>query len=278
MATISACVFIVAQRRVPISGYKGQWFSYARKLEHSVIFKSFAMAAKDLEIAQQLDAALIGTVKVYQIDQLLFESLDVCGARSLNQGNVRRLLHRFNKEGCRRSDPLTWITAEVLPSELQQLMTAGSVECLTRENPTELKLQLGCTVRCFQGQHRLAAAKIWLSPDELWWNLILYDSTKLTADARRKLREAEYISQEFSDGDIYRNVRYYQKRGETEPAGEWLARWTPTKCRDFKQIYQPKVDNHRSFRENLDALLLFPALWAPWLMGTHLLSLQCPEV
>ena len=236
------------------------------------------MAAKDLEIAQQLDAALIGTVKVYQIDQLLFESLDVCGARSLNQGNVRRLLHRFNKEGCRRSDPLTWITAEVLPSELQQLMTAGSVECLTRENPTELKLQSGCTVRCFQGQHRLAAAKIWLSPDELWWNLILYDSTKLTVDARRKLREAEYISQEFSDGDIYRNVRYYQKRGETEPAGEWLARWTPTKCRDFKQIYQPKVDNHRSFCENLDALLLFPVLWAPWLMGTHLLSLQCPEV
>ena len=46
------------------------------------------MAAKDLEIAQQLDAALIGTVKVYQIDQLLFESLDVCGAQSLNQGNV----------------------------------------------------------------------------------------------------------------------------------------------------------------------------------------------
>ena len=164
------------------------------------------MAAKDLEIAQQLDAALIGTVKVYQIDQLLFESLDVCGARSLNQGNVRRLLHRFNKEGCCCSDPLTWITAEVLLSELQQLMTAGSVECLTRENPTELKLQSGCTVRCFQGQHRLAAAKIWLSPDELWWNLILYDSTKLTADARRKLREAEYISQEFSDGDIYCNV------------------------------------------------------------------------
>lgn len=78
----------MAQCRVPISGYKGQWFSYARELEHSVIFKSFAMVAKDLEIAQQLDAALIGTVKVYQIDQLLFESLDVCGAQSLNQGNV----------------------------------------------------------------------------------------------------------------------------------------------------------------------------------------------
>ena len=78
----------MAQHRVPISRYKGQWFSYAYKLEHSAIFNSFIMVAKDLEIVQQLDAALIGTVKVYQINQLLFESLDVCGAQSLNQGNV----------------------------------------------------------------------------------------------------------------------------------------------------------------------------------------------
>ena len=70
----------MAQHRVSISGYKGQWFSYALKLEHSVIFKLFVMMAKDLEIAQQLDVALIGTVKVYQLDQLLFKSLDVCGA------------------------------------------------------------------------------------------------------------------------------------------------------------------------------------------------------
>lgn len=236
------------------------------------------MAAKDLDIAQQLDAALIGSVKVCQLDQLCFESLDVCGSRSLNQGNIQRLLHRFNNEGCRRFDPLTWITAEVSPFELQQLKTTNSVEYLTKDHPTELKLQPGCTVHCFQGRHRLAAATIWLSPDDQWWNLILYDSTKLTAEARRKLREAERISQEFSDGDIYRNVRNYQQRGDAEPAGEWLARWTPTKCRDFKKIYEPKVDNHRDFRENLDALLRFPALWPPWLMGTHLLSLQCPEV
>ena len=78
----------MAQRRVCISGYKGQWFFYALKLEHSVIFKLFSMMAKDHEIAQQLDVALIGTVKVYQLDQLLFKSLDVCGAQSLNQENI----------------------------------------------------------------------------------------------------------------------------------------------------------------------------------------------
>ena len=157
-------------------------------------------------------------------------------------------------------------------------MTTNSVEYLTKDNPTELKLQPECIVHCFQGRHRLAAAAIWLSPNEQWWNLIQYDSTKLTAETRRKLREAERISQEFNDGDIYRNVRYYQQRGDMEPAGEWLARWTPTKCRDFKEIYEPKVDNHHDFRRNLDALLQFPALWSPRLMGTHLLSLKCPEV
>lgn len=52
----------------------------------------------------------------------------------------------------------------------------------------------------------------------------------------------------------------------------------PNKMRDFKQIYEPKVDSHCNFREGLDALLAFPTLWSPWLMGTHLLSLQCPEV
>lgn len=35
-------------------------------------------------------------------------------------------------------------------------------------------------------------------------------------------------------------------------------------------LLEPKVDNHRDFRENLDALLRFPALWPPWLMGTRL--------
>lgn len=125
---------------------------------------------------------------------------------------------------------------------------------------------------------QLAAATEWLSPDELWWILYLYDSTKLTAEARRKLCEVGCSSQEFTDEDIYCNVWYYQQCGEPEPAGEWLARWSPTKCRNFKQIYEPKVDSHRNFRESLDALLTFPALWSPWLVGTHFLSLRCPEV
>ncbi|KAL1885233.1 hypothetical protein Plec18167_001890, partial [Paecilomyces lecythidis] len=236
----------------------------------------------DLDIARQLEGAIIGSIKVRELDRLEFEGLGVYGARSLSEGNIKRLLHRFEKEGCRRLDPLTWIPAEVSPVDMGHIRMANSFEVLTRDNPKEIIIPPGCTVHCFQGRHRIEAATYWLkcgklAPHEMWWNLILYDASKLSLESRRKLRETEDSSQQFCDGDIFRNIRYYQRRGETEAAGEWLAKWTPSKCRDFKQIYEPKADNHREFRENLDALLEFPALWRSWLMGAHLLSLQCPE-
>ncbi|KAH8424209.1 uncharacterized protein LDX57_001966 [Aspergillus melleus] len=235
------------------------------------------MAATDLAVAQQLQGALVGSVKVCQFESLRFDGLDVCGSRTLNQGNVRRLIHRFDQEGCRRLDPLTWIPAEMAPPDLEQIMATNSLTRLSLENPASISLPPGFSIYCFQGQHRLSAAAEWLNPNEHWWILCLYDATKLTPAARRKLRESEASAQEFSDGDIFRSVRYYQRRGEMEAAGEWLAKWSPSKCRDFKEIYQPKVDNHAAFRESLDNLLQFPALWSPWLMGLHLSSLKIPE-
>ncbi|RJE24472.1 hypothetical protein PHISCL_03164 [Aspergillus sclerotialis] len=235
------------------------------------------MATTDLDVAQTIQTALLGSVKVSQFDFLRFDSLNMCGVRSLSQANVRRLIHRFDQEGCRRLDPLTWIYAEISPNDLERIKAENSVERFAVESPTSIVLPPDSIVHCFQGQHRLAAATEWLDPSDLWWVLYLYDSTKLTQAARRKLREGETSAQEFCDGDIFRSVRYYQKRGETEPAGEWLAKWSPTKCRDFKQIYEPKSDSHQQFRDSLDSLLDFPPLWKPWQMGAHLLSLKIPE-
>ncbi|KAB8256767.1 hypothetical protein BDV32DRAFT_152923 [Aspergillus pseudonomiae] len=236
---------------------------------------------KDLDIAHQVNDAILGSVKLRQLDQLLFEGLEVYGTKSLDQRNVKHLLHRFGKEGCRRMDPLTWIPAELSPSELQQLLALNSLHGLTRADPKEIKLQQNWKLRCLQGKHRVAAANQWLDYSDIWWNFILYDSTKLTAESRRKLREADSSSREFGDGEIFRNIRFYQKRGDGEAAGEWLARWTPTKCRDFYQIYKEKAGQedhgYNNLRDGLDALLSFPALWRSWHMGTHLSSLNCPE-
>lgn len=107
-------------------------------------------------------------------------------------------------------------------------------------NPKTITLPHGWRVSCFQGKHRIAAARQWLSPIELWWNFNVYDTEKLNEDCRKKSREFETGSQSFSDGEIYRNVRHYQLKGDIVAANKWLARWSTTKCREFNRIYQPK--------------------------------------
>jgi hypothetical protein len=237
------------------------------------------MVPSELDIARQLDAASLGSVKVRELNRLVFEDIDVPGSRALNLTRVKNIIHRFNHEGCRRLDPLTWIPCEVSKSFLQSVLTVDSRN-LRRDLPTDLELPEGSGLHCLQGQHRIAAAVEWLEPNDHWWNLIIYDSDKLNDDCRNRLREAENGSQVFSDGEIFRNVRHYQLRGEEKPAQEWLAKWSSTKCRDFNRIYEPKKskDKWKDLANRLDALLVFPALWIHWFMGIHLADLKCPEV
>lgn len=234
------------------------------------------MATKDLEISRQLLAARIGSYKVRGLDHILFEGSDVYGSRAFRQSRVDHLIHRFEHEGCRRFDPLTWIPCEVSFEDLGPLLGEG----LPVGTLKDLELPQGWKLHCFQGQHRIAAALQWLDPNDHWWNFELYDSTKLSDECRRRLRECDQSSQTFSDGEIFRNVRNYQQRGETEAAREWLAKWSPTKCREFNRIYCPKesITAYTSLGHKLDSLLQFAALWEPWFMGTHLPSLKCPEV
>ena len=234
------------------------------------------MSANGLKVSQQLQAALIGSVRIQSFHQLFFDDIDVLGSRALKQSRLDQLVHRFEHEGCRRLDPLTWIPCEVSLAELQPLLTTA----LVVGDPKELVLPNSWRLHCFQGQHRIAAAQTWLAPGDLWWNFDLYDSQKLNGDCRRRLREHDACTQNFGDGEIFRNIRHYQQRGETEAAKEWLGRWSPTKCQEFNRIYVPKnnADEYRSLGERLDQILVFPALWITWYMGTHLPSLKCPEV
>ncbi|EKV12001.1 hypothetical protein PDIG_47160 [Penicillium digitatum PHI26] len=233
------------------------------------------MTPDDLTIARQLSAAEIGSVKVHQLDQLLFDDVDIFGSRAFKQSNVDRLLHRFDYEGCRRLDPLTWIPCEIKLSELQPLVSS-----LSSGDPKEIILPDDWNLHCFQGKHQIAAAREWLAPSNTWWIFNLYDAERLSDDCRRRLRECDSRSHTFTDGEIFRNIRHYQQRDEIDAAKEWLARWSPTKCGEFNRIYEPKGKSQDEFRclgRRLDALLCFPALWTPWHMGTHLPSLKCPE-
>lgn len=100
------------------------------------------MVPTELDIARQLDAASLGSVKVRELNRLVFEDIDVRGSRALNQSRVKNIIHRFNHEGCRRLDLLTWIPCEVSKSVLQSLLTVDSRN-LRIDLPTDLQLPQG---------------------------------------------------------------------------------------------------------------------------------------
>ena len=232
------------------------------------------MAFNDLETSHRLAAARIGSFRVFGLNHVTFEGNDVCGSQAFRKSRVDSIIHRFEQEGCRRLDPLTWIPCEVSGTDLQPLVEANSGYF------QDLQLLGDLNLHCFQGQHRIAAALQWLDPNDHWWNFDIYDSEKLNDDCRRRLREFDQSSQTFGDGDIFRNIRQYQRCGKAKAAREWLAKWSPTKCREFNRIYSPKASRaaFTSLGEKLDLLLPFWALWISWFIWTHLPSLKCPEV
>jgi hypothetical protein len=160
--------------------------------------------------------------------------------------------------------------------DLQSFLT----EDLRFDDPKHITLPEGSEILCYQGRHRIAAALQWLPPSDIWWTFNLYDLDKLNEDSKRRLREEGGRSRTFSDREIFRYVRHYQQQGVIKAANEWFARWTLTKCREFRRIYEPKAKQaeFRDLAKHLDMLLCFPALWISWHMGTHLPSLNCPEV
>lgn len=198
------------------------------------------------------------------------------GSQAFRQSKVDSIIHRFEQEGCRRLDPLTWIPCEVAATDLQQLVEPS----LSAGYFQDLQVSEGVNLHCFQGQHRIAAALQWLDPNDHWWNFEIYDSAQLNDACRRRLREFDQNSQNFGDGEIFRNIRHYQRGGKAEAAKEWLAKWSPTKCREFNRIYCPKASTaaFTSLGDMLDLLLPFSVLWISWFMGTYLPSLRCPEV
>jgi hypothetical protein len=235
---------------------------------------------QDTSIAYNIEQARVAIVKVRQLDRLFFETSNVPGARCIDAANVKRLVHRFQLEDCHRLDPATWISCELPRSDLHDVLSATSAEAsLTDQSPPEISLPEHTQLRCFQGQHRLAAAREFFDLSSLWWIVVVYDSNILTEAARRKLREGDYPAQEFLDGEIYRNARLCELRGDATASKKWMAKWSVSKCREFDQLHHPrKKDFHMRFRDTLTELIGYPGVWKYWQMGSHILSWQVPDV
>lgn len=108
------------------------------------------------------------------------------------------------------------------------------------------------------------------------WRLTTH--TELNEPLRRDLREDYSNSRNFCDGEIYQQIKAYQKTNDILSEGRWLARLSEGKRKDVKQLHTRK--ELKCFAEALDRMLPYVGFWPSLQIGTfhRVLNLKCPEV
>ncbi|EEH04641.1 conserved hypothetical protein [Histoplasma capsulatum G186AR] len=180
------------------------------------------------------------------------EKDNVLGSRPVGKDgegqNALRLLKIFESVGCDREDPANYIPVLISQNTLGQAMDdSGTTQdvLLHGINPPNLILKQGTWLLCLQGKSRLRAAQEFFSP-------------ALPTGARDRLREKYSNEQNFSDGDIYRNLRSHQLQNNGPRAEAWWARWSSVKCRHVRQMQKQE-----QLLKQFDRLLPYVGLWAP---------------
>ena len=86
--------------------------------------------------------------------------------------------------------------------------------------------------------------------------------------------EQFYHQAKFSDGEIYRKIRYYQQRSEEDLVQDWKIRLTEGKEDNVSRLLKKKL-----LVKAFDMLLPFPGLWSGLQLGNirSLLALHCDE-
>lgn len=90
----------------------------------------------------------------------------------------------------------------------------------------------------------------------------------------QKMRDQYHHETKPSDGEVYRKVRYYQKKGEDRLAQTWMIRLSNRKQRSLAQWFLQS-----DLVEALDQLLDFPGLWIGLEIGnfTKHIGVHCNE-
>ncbi|OJD12762.1 hypothetical protein AJ78_06702 [Emergomyces pasteurianus Ep9510] len=197
------------------------------------------------------------------ISHLQLKKNSVLSSRPLGQNvegqNALRLLKIFESVGCDREDHGNYVPVLINQNTLNQAINDSRTTqdmLLSGIEPPNLILKHDTSLLCLQGKSRLRAAQEFFPPGERWWGARLYLDS-LPAAARDRLREKYSNEQNFSDGDIYRNLRCHQLRGNVPRAESWWARWSSEKCWHVRQM-QKQVRLLTQF----DQLLPYIGLWA----------------
>ncbi|OBT59293.1 hypothetical protein VE04_00377 [Pseudogymnoascus sp. 24MN13] len=220
------------------------------------------LVAFERRVAEDKAAKIIGTARV-RIDHLAFPN----PIRGKDLTKVKKLKGEFALKGC--LDEQHRIPAVIDDNTLQTalLKTGLNIEALqgVSDQPQSLHFPENMKLECLHGQHRILAAKRYL-PEERWWTVDLY-RTDLDDDTRHSLLGGYGYSSDYTDGEIFRQVRRCQVSADTLGEIQWRARLTATKNRDIDQLLKREI-----ILNALDSLLPIKGLWKEFKLGSlHLL-------
>ena len=135
---------------------------------------------RDAGVRREQNTSYQGTVRV-SLQHLVFDP-DLLGRpkqQFLHIKNVERLRHIFATEGCHRLEPAHRIAALISRQELQILERVSNLSQSALRSNAETDLPMltmpaGMRLRVLHGQHRLEAARRFLSSKDAWWAVDLY--------------------------------------------------------------------------------------------------------
>ncbi|KAJ5249293.1 hypothetical protein N7468_000744 [Penicillium chermesinum] len=196
------------------------------------------------------------------------------GDEHRNKTNISRLTKIFELEGCANLDPENRIAA-VIPSDvLNEVLQKQNISNSSLMDPGQFPcLDLGDkTIDIIYGRHRLIAGfEFGLHK----WLVDLYLDT-LSHDSRIGLKEGFPNSLEYTDGEIYRNIRLNQLQNNKLQEQKWWSRLRS----DGRRTNFRRLQKHKDFLRGFDLLLPFVGFWRP-LRSSHIermLAFRYPQM
>ncbi|KAF3481568.1 uncharacterized protein GIQ15_04327 [Arthroderma uncinatum] len=195
--------------------------------------------------------------------------------RTISDKQVENLVNGFRHHGCYRLKPDNYVQALISSDVLQHALATQRLErqdLLGDAEPRDLELPADAFVEVLHGRHRLLAAERFLW--DKWWIADLYVDN-LPPWVEAVMREEHSNAHQFCDGDIYRNLRYYQSRESENEEEKWRARLSSGKRDDLDRMDLKA----RRLRRAFDRLLPFKGLWSALKLGYlgRLLRLRSSE-
>lgn len=236
----------------------------------------------------------LGSAKasVWNVD---FEEQGSPEVRTITNRSIEELHRVFMSEGCHREDYRNWASATISVVEWREILADAGIAARTTRDPCQdlpyLNFRPTQRFLCIQGRVRVCAARLFRSENEQWWPFDYYSNGELQLQPgqRRLLMEMIDVDQDelqilraeagkgrpFSDGDVYRNLRFCQLHA-SHRAVFWLNQLSDAKRHDLAQLAR----RNKPLQTALDRLIPFVGVWQDFSLGVlhRLLTLKANKV